>query len=65
MRGVHRYSSDGLILFAILHMLHMILTDRFRMFRWIAWVSGVGTLILFLIIGLSGYLLVSPPSSSA
>ncbi len=58
MRGVHRYSSDGLILFAILHMLHMILTDRFRMFRWIAWVSGVGTLILFLIIGLSGYLLV-------
>ncbi len=58
MRGVHRYSSDGLILFAVLHMLHMILTDRFRMFRWVAWVSGVGTLLIFIVIGLSGYLLV-------
>ncbi len=58
MRGLHRYSSDGLILFAILHMLHMIFTDRFRMFRWVAWVSGVGTLLIFIIIGLSGYLLV-------
>jgi len=58
MRGIHRYASDGLILFAVLHMIHMILTDRFRMFRWIAWVSGVGTLLIFLVIGLSGYLLV-------
>ncbi len=39
-------------------MLHMILTDRFRMFRWVAWVSGVATLLIFFIIGLSGYLLV-------
>ncbi len=58
MRGLHRYSSDGLILFAILHMLHMIFTDRFRMFRWVAWVSGVATLLIFLTIGISGYLLV-------
>ncbi len=58
MRGIHRYSSDGLILFAVLHMLHMIFTDRFRMFRWVAWVSGVGTLLIFIVIGLSGYLLV-------
>ena len=58
MRGVHRYSSDGLILFAVLHMLHMIFTDRFRLFRWVAWVSGVGTLLIFIVIGLSGYLLV-------
>lgn len=58
MRGIHRYSSDGLILFAVLHMLHMILTDRFRLFRWVAWVSGVGTLLIFIVIGISGYLLV-------
>ncbi len=58
MRGVHRYSSDGLILFAVLHMLHMIFTDRFRLFRWVAWVSGVATLLIFIVIGLSGYLLV-------
>ncbi|MDQ7037975.1 MAG: cytochrome b N-terminal domain-containing protein [Aquificota bacterium] len=58
MRGVHRYSSDSLILFAVLHMVHMILTDRFRLFRWVAWVSGVATLIIFWAIGVSGYLLV-------
>ena len=58
MRSLHRYSSDGLILFAVLHMLHMILTDRFRLFRWVAWVSGVSTLIIFWAIGVSGYLLV-------
>ena len=58
MRSVHRYSSDGLILFAVLHMVHMILTDRFRLFRWVAWVSGVSTLIIFWAIGVSGYLLV-------
>ncbi len=58
MRSVHRYSSDGLILFAVLHMIQMILTDRFRMFRWVAWVSGVATLIIFWAIGVSGYLLV-------
>ena len=58
MRGIHRYSSDGLILFAVLHMIHMIFTDRFRMFRWVAWVSGVATLMIFFIIGLSGYLLI-------
>ncbi len=57
MRSVHRYSSDGLILFAVLHMVHMILTDRFRLFRWVAWVSGVSTLIIFWAIGVSGYLL--------
>jgi len=39
-------------------MIHMIMTDRFRMFRWVAWVSGVGTLLIFIVIGLSGYLLV-------
>ncbi len=58
MRGIHRYSSDGLIFFAVLHMIHMILTDRFRMFRWVAWVSGVSTLVIFFLIGLTGYLLV-------
>jgi quinol-cytochrome oxidoreductase complex cytochrome b subunit/coenzyme F420-reducing hydrogenase delta subunit len=58
MRGVHRYSSDALILTTIAHMLHVIITDRFRMFRWVAWVSGVATLLIFLAIGVSGYILV-------
>ena len=58
MRGIHRYSSDALILTAVAHMIHVIITDRFRMFRWIAWVSGVATLLIFLAIGISGYILV-------
>jgi len=58
MRGIHRYSSDALILTTIAHMLHVIITDRFRMFRWVAWVSCVATLLIFLAIGVSGYILV-------
>ncbi|MBI4686895.1 MAG: hydrogenase iron-sulfur subunit [Nitrospirae bacterium] len=58
MRGIHRYSSDALMITAIGHMIHVIITDRFRMFRWIAWVSGVLTILLFLFIGISGYVLV-------
>lgn len=58
MRGVHRYSSDALILTTLAHMVHVIITDRFRMFRWVAWVTGVATLLIFLAIGVSGYILV-------
>ncbi len=58
MRGIHRYSSDALILTTIAHMLHVIITDRFRMFRWVAWVTGIATLLIFLAIGISGYILV-------
>lgn len=58
MRGIHRYSSDALIVTAVGHMIHVIITDKYRMFRWIAWVSGVATILLFLAIGLSGYVLV-------
>ncbi len=58
MRGIHRYSSDALILTTLAHMVHVIITDRFRMFRWVAWVTGVATLLIFLAIGISGYILV-------
>lgn len=58
MRGIHRYSSDALILTTLTHMVHVIITDRFRMFRWVAWVTGVATLLIFLAIGISGYILV-------
>jgi quinol-cytochrome oxidoreductase complex cytochrome b subunit/coenzyme F420-reducing hydrogenase delta subunit len=58
MRGIHRYSSDALIVSTIAHMIHVIVTDKFRQFRWIAWVSGVATIFIFLFIGVSGYILV-------
>lgn len=58
MRGLHRYTSDALILTSIGHMTHVVITDRFRKFRWIAWVTGVATIIIFLFIGISGYILI-------
>ncbi|KJU86141.1 cytochrome b/b6 [Candidatus Magnetobacterium bavaricum] len=58
MRGLHRYTSAGLIFVTLLHTLHVLVTDRFRMFRWIAWITGVMALATFLIIGISGYILV-------
>ncbi|MBF0337549.1 MAG: hydrogenase iron-sulfur subunit [Nitrospirae bacterium] len=58
MRGLHRYTSAGLIFVTLLHTIHVLVTDRFRMFRWIAWITGVLALATFLVIGISGYILV-------
>ncbi|MBV6342378.1 hydrogenase iron-sulfur subunit [Candidatus Magnetobacterium casense] len=58
MRGLHRYTSAGLIFVTLLHTIHVLVTDRFRMFRWIAWITGVLALGTFLVIGISGYILV-------
>ncbi len=58
MRGIHRYSSAALIMTTILHAMHVVMTDRFRMFRWLAWFTGIVSLIVFIIAGISGYILV-------
>ncbi len=58
MRGLHRYSSAGLIATTVLHALHIFLTDKFRAYRWLAWFTGILSLLTFLVIGISGYLLV-------
>ncbi len=58
MRSLHRYASDGMVLTLILHVLRMVWTGRFRDHRWLAWVSGVGLLLVVLIEGISGYWMV-------
>jgi quinol-cytochrome oxidoreductase complex cytochrome b subunit len=58
IRGLHRYSGDGMILMAILHMLRNYFTDRYRGFRDVPWVSGVVLLLLTGLVGMTGYLLV-------
>lgn len=58
MRGLHRYTSDALIMTTVVHMVHVVVTGRFKSFRWIAWVTGVATVAIFLAIGLSGYILI-------
>ena len=45
-RGLHRYSSDALVLAMGLHLLRHFLFDRYRGFRWFSWVTGVVVLWL-------------------
>ncbi|MEW6467689.1 MAG: 4Fe-4S binding protein [Bacteroidota bacterium] len=56
MRSLHRYSSDLLILLSILHLVHMLVTGKFR--RSVSWLSGIGTLWIMWVIGLTGFMLV-------
>ena len=58
MRSLHRYASDGMILFGVLHMVRNFVFDRYRNFRWFSWVTGVALLWLVYIAGINGYWLV-------
>lgn len=58
MRSLHRYASDGMILFGVLHMLRNFVFDRYRNFRWFSWFTGVALLWLVYIAGINGYWLV-------
>lgn len=58
MRSFHRYASDGLVIAAVLHTLHVYFTDRYRRFRWIAWVTGVIIFTAIIPTGIVGYWMV-------
>lgn len=58
MRSLHRYASDGMVIFSITHMLRNFVFDRYRNFRWFSWVSGVALLWLTYMAGVNGYWLV-------
>lgn len=58
MRGIHRYAAGGLIFTSILHLLHVYFKDRYRHWRWIAWVSGIALLMAVWITGIIGYWMV-------
>lgn len=58
MRSLHRYGSDGLVLFMVLHLLREIAYDRYRGPRWFSWVTGTPVLWLVIIAGITGYWLV-------
>lgn len=58
MRSLHRYASDGMVLFGVLHMLRNFVFDRYRNFRWFSWVTGVALLWMVYIAGINGYWLV-------
>ena len=58
VRGLHRYSADGMMIAVVLHALRVYFTDRYRKYRWIAWYSGVALILCMLVIGITGYILV-------
>ncbi|HEU0219892.1 MAG TPA: FAD-binding oxidoreductase [Gallionella sp.] len=55
LRSLHRYASDGMILFGVLHMLRNFVFDRYRGFRWFSWYTGIIVLVLIYISGINGY----------
>lgn len=56
MRSIHRYSSDLLIIFILLHMIHTIITSKFK--RLVSWISGVISFLIVVLIGVTGFILV-------
>jgi NAD(P)H-flavin reductase len=55
MRSLHRYASDGMVLFGVLHLLRNFVFDRYRNFRWFSWYTGILVLWLIYIAGINGY----------
>ncbi len=58
VRSLHRYASDGLIVVVVTHLLRVLITDRYRLWRWLPWVSGVVILIVLWFTGILGYWMV-------
>jgi len=58
IRSLHRYASDGLVIVILLHILQVFFSDRFRHYRWLAWVTGIVILIPVWLEGVTGYFLI-------
>jgi len=58
MRSMHRYASDGLVITMLLHAARCFALDRYKKWRWIAWVSGVVMAWIIWIGGIFGYWMV-------
>lgn len=58
MRSIHRYASDAAVVTLSLHVVRQFAVDRYRGVRWFSWVTGVPTLWLVTILGITGYWLV-------
>jgi ferredoxin/coenzyme F420-reducing hydrogenase delta subunit len=58
VRSLHRYSSDGCLLFTALHALRLLVARRSTGARWLAWVTGAALVGLLWFVGWLGYWLV-------
>jgi len=58
MRSLHRYASDALLVVILLHIIREFSLDRYRGFRWFSWFTGVPSLWMIVLLGITGYWLV-------
>jgi ferredoxin/coenzyme F420-reducing hydrogenase delta subunit len=58
MRSLHRYASDALVLFMVVHMAREFSLDRYRGARWFTWVTGAPIIWLVFAAGITGYWMV-------
>lgn len=56
MRSIHRYSSDLLVIFIIMHLVHAVISGKFK--RLVSWISGIISFLIVILIGVTGYMLV-------
>lgn len=56
MRSIHRYASDLLVIFILMHLLHTLITSKFK--RLVSWISGIISFLIVILIGVTGYILV-------
>ena len=57
MRDVHRLAAEGMVIFAVLHMLRTFVTGSYKRERSFTWLTGVVLLLVTLFLSFSGYLL--------
>jgi len=58
MRSFHRYASDAAVLTIMLHVFREFSLDRYRGIRWYSWFTGVPTLWMVVLVGITGYWMV-------
>lgn len=58
MRSLHRFASDAMVIFAVIHAFRMFAQARSWGPRALAWVSGVGLLLLVFVSGWTGFVIV-------
>ena len=56
-RGLHHYGASAMVVFAVLHMVRVIIYGAYKFPREVTWITGVLLLLITVGFGFTGYLL--------